>query len=355
MTRDAKPLLSICIPTYNRAGWLRSSLACGAPQVAAANGLVELVVSDNCSTDDTPRIVQEAQALGPIRYHRNETNIGGDRNVYRLVSELARGEYIWVMGDDDFLREGAVRRVVEALQRHPELDYFYANYGNKRIPEARERPVMPSELENLHVTGSPDLQERYVERAIELAALDYNCFTPLYTTILRRSLAPVAFEGSVVGNPEPFSSLRSVSSQAVYIVENLLHRPCYYIGYPCSCNAGEACWPQYLPVYVFVLLPQLFDLLAAQGVPQSVLNKHRSFWMLFMRDYLKPILRDKNTPGHDRFNLMRFAWKNRRVKGFWPLLLKDLIRMYVGENTLGSIRSYRTRLALLRRDERRVQ
>ena len=60
-----KPLLSICIPTYNRAELLRSALLSLVPQVKESGGEVELVVSDNCSTDDTRRVVEWARQFGP--------------------------------------------------------------------------------------------------------------------------------------------------------------------------------------------------------------------------------------------------------------------------------------------------
>lgn len=106
------PSLSICIPTRNRAAYLRDALAEIARQ---GGGDVEVVVSDNASTDDTEAVVAAARgALPRLVYHRWEENAGADRNFLKVV-ELAGGEYCWLFGDDDLPAPGAVAAVREAL------------------------------------------------------------------------------------------------------------------------------------------------------------------------------------------------------------------------------------------------
>jgi len=106
--------LSICIPTYNRVRYLTELLPTIISQ-ADVEG-VEVVVSDNASTDDT------AEYLCTInhpcfRWWTNETNIGGDRNFLKCIAE-ARGEYVWLFGDDDIMPAGAVKKVTDFLRRY---------------------------------------------------------------------------------------------------------------------------------------------------------------------------------------------------------------------------------------------
>lgn len=89
-----QPLLSICIPTYNRASVLEKTLLSivDAPLFRATND-VEIVISDNCSTDATRAVCTEFVNEFPhaIRYSCTEQNIGGDKNFYRVLS-LAQGK-----------------------------------------------------------------------------------------------------------------------------------------------------------------------------------------------------------------------------------------------------------------------
>ncbi len=104
--------LSICIPTYNRAAFLGEALD---SVISQATDEVEIVVSDNASTDNTEALVREYQARFPrIRYHRNPENLGADRNFLKVV-ELGEGEYCWLLGSDDALAEGAIATMLPLL------------------------------------------------------------------------------------------------------------------------------------------------------------------------------------------------------------------------------------------------
>lgn len=112
------PLLTIAVPTYNRARWLSRSL----PEVLAQAGTqpagqVEVLLSDNCSPDATWELLREAAAGHPfVRLNRNPQNLGPEGH-FRLLPSLARGRYLWILGDDDVLLPGAVRRVTGLLSR----------------------------------------------------------------------------------------------------------------------------------------------------------------------------------------------------------------------------------------------
>lgn len=105
--------LSICVPTYNRIGFLRESLAVLLPQ-AQLNG-VEVCISDNCSVDGTAQYLLEISKQFPLlRYSAQKSNVGIDRNMVAAIS-MGRGAYLYPLGDDDLLPEGAVARILEEV------------------------------------------------------------------------------------------------------------------------------------------------------------------------------------------------------------------------------------------------
>jgi glycosyltransferase involved in cell wall biosynthesis len=113
------PILSICIPTYNRAHYLENALLSilyqfkDDPELASQ---VEVVVSDNASPDNTKALVERYQSRIPrLTYNRNEENVGPDRNVLKAV-ECASGTYGWYLGDDDTIVNGALRTIVDLCQ-----------------------------------------------------------------------------------------------------------------------------------------------------------------------------------------------------------------------------------------------
>jgi glycosyltransferase involved in cell wall biosynthesis len=131
------PFLSICIPTYNRPEYLRACLLSLASGISDNNReKIEVVITDNSDNNLTENMVSEfRKTFPPIRYMRNETNIGGPNNLFRVL-EKASGKYLWLMGDDDIVVSGKITLILEKLSQ---ADYSAAilNFaqGDGRNPE----------------------------------------------------------------------------------------------------------------------------------------------------------------------------------------------------------------------------
>lgn len=125
------PLLSVCIPTYNRSDYLSKGLISVAGQIDSENlPLVELVISDNASTDKTPGVVSEFVAQHPelrVSYHRNEKNLGIDANIYAVI-KLAVGTFVFMLSDDDILLPGALSRIIKQIMESPQIDAICPNF-----------------------------------------------------------------------------------------------------------------------------------------------------------------------------------------------------------------------------------
>ena len=109
------PLLSICIPTWNRLEVLKVCLDSIVRELAGVpGGRVEVVVSDNASTDGTQAYCQALQERHP--FFRNARN---PENIFILnfmaAVDQGRGTYCWLLGDDDALHPGVLKQVLDAL------------------------------------------------------------------------------------------------------------------------------------------------------------------------------------------------------------------------------------------------
>jgi len=123
--QNSRPLLTIAIPTYNRSHFLDELLDSLAPQ-CSSNPNVELLVSDNNSSDDTPGVVNKYIDRGlHIRYLRNPVNVGADGNFLQCFDE-AKGKYVWIVGDDDVVASHAVQQITALLQSDS-YDLIYLN------------------------------------------------------------------------------------------------------------------------------------------------------------------------------------------------------------------------------------
>ncbi len=132
-------LLSIAIPTFNRAHLLDTCLLHICAQLPEFNSSVEVIVSNNNSDDHTDDIVQKYIAQGhTITYLKNSENIGAEKNAVQCFKS-ARGKYILILGDDDILLDGSLRKIIPLL-RNGEYGVVALNAYGYKVDYGRERP-----------------------------------------------------------------------------------------------------------------------------------------------------------------------------------------------------------------------
>lgn len=116
------PKVSIMIPTYNQAEYIgeaiESALAQDYPNL-------EVVVTDDCSTDSTPSIVKKYQSDPRFIYHRNETNLGRVGNYHNTAHNVASGEWIVNLDGDDYYESthfvnDAITSLLKVQECYPE-------------------------------------------------------------------------------------------------------------------------------------------------------------------------------------------------------------------------------------------
>lgn len=135
-------LLSICIATYNRAGYIGETLDSVIPQL---DDDIELLIVDGASTDNTEDVVRQfTQKESRIRYVRLSSKGGVDQDYDKSV-ELARGEFCWLFTDDDLLRPGAVAAVKTAIKEGHGLVIVNAEVRDHKLSSIlqRQRVIMP--------------------------------------------------------------------------------------------------------------------------------------------------------------------------------------------------------------------
>ncbi len=133
MSTIARPLLTIAIPTFRRSQYLDLCLEQFLVDKALfSSGAVELLVSDNCSPDETLSVVARYQAAGlPLRYIRNTENIGSDANIAQCFNE-ALGRYVQILGDDDLFLAGMLQRLLKILEQGEYGLVLLKSYGYER-------------------------------------------------------------------------------------------------------------------------------------------------------------------------------------------------------------------------------
>lgn len=121
----ATPLVSFCIPTFNRARYLQSLLESLVLQLQDFPYPFEIVVADNASPDRTGEVVQAFATQLPLRYLRHDSNIGCFPNV-QFVMLQATGRYVVYLSDDDCVLGEPLARAVADMEADPGIAVTYA-------------------------------------------------------------------------------------------------------------------------------------------------------------------------------------------------------------------------------------
>jgi glycosyltransferase involved in cell wall biosynthesis len=323
------PLLSICIPTYSRAELLESALTSLVSQVSEVAGEVELIVSDNCSTDQTAEVVERMSRECPIRYHRNEENVGVVDNFLGTAKDLARGEFCWMMGDDELVRPGGVRSILEAIKAQPELDYFYVNYSIDTFDRRPAGVVTTDDFFTWTRTGTGNVDERRIERWESLLAEDFNCLTAIYCSVFRRSMWLNVARNLKAG--EPFTSLEQTYPHSWILVRAMVGKPAWASGYPWIVMCGKESWADFIPLVVLVRFHELLDDYVAQGVEARYLEAHRRRMLSYATEPLTRILQGENLPRLESFSVVGFVVKHWRYDELWRALYQATLTASIGQ------------------------
>lgn len=124
-------ILSLCFPTYNRDWCMKEQITRLSKCSKNVLDRIEIIISDNCSTDDTEIIVHNAMLNGfECIYNRNNENLGMDGNFVTCF-KMAKGKYVWLLGDDDFILPDALEKIVNKLSINKDYGLVHIYMNNK--------------------------------------------------------------------------------------------------------------------------------------------------------------------------------------------------------------------------------
>ena len=116
------PNVSVIVPNYNHARFLRQRLD---SILAQSFQDFELILLDDCSTDDSRTILKE-YARGPrVRLELNEANSGSPFKQWNKGVRLAQGRYVWIAESDDYADTRFLERMVPVLEEHPIVQFVF--------------------------------------------------------------------------------------------------------------------------------------------------------------------------------------------------------------------------------------
>lgn len=322
MVNDPCPLLSICIPTCNRAGFLKVMLQALLPQVRECGPDVEVWVLDNASTDDTPTVLEESRSLGPFQVKRQPVNVGPVRNIVDGPTTLAQGHFVWVLGDHNLLRPHALKRVLDCLRQHPTYDLFYVNFRAAEFPTQWPHTAAAGYDGPFQYLGNPEIADGVVERWHKLMRPYSAACTQCYVHIIATGIWQRFWKDQSI--EQDYSSALTTYPHTMTIVSQHLHQPAVVVADPVITifNGAQSWGDPVTRVQVFFIgLTGLLKAVADQGLPRPQVHE---LWSKFFAPETARVIRDavnkQGRPRGLRLVLKHIGW-NRHS---WYVLLTVL-------------------------------
>jgi GT2 family glycosyltransferase len=169
------PLVSICTPTYHRPLLLERVIRSVLAQTCQD---FEMVITDNGENDESTQVVRRFNDPR-IRYYHNGENIGNLNNI-KKVSEVAQGEFLVLLPDDDLLKPRALELMTAAFAKHPSAGIVMAPMD---LVDAEDRRIFPRFyfVRKMHYRYRFQVGDGLVDRARvlrEFLVHDYPCCVP---------------------------------------------------------------------------------------------------------------------------------------------------------------------------------
>lgn len=190
------PLISIAIPTYNREYYLSQAIESVLRQ---SYPNIEIIISDNASTDHTEEVVNKYLNNDSIKYYKNTTNIGMVPNWRKILYEYVTGDWLLILSDDDyFVEKDYIYNAVKLLQKDDDIVMVYSNgyilYENSQNQIKLDLPYNDIEL------GTTI----FINRELNVKPIEFTLCNVLFNTKLARDLDAFSNDHNISCDSELF-------------------------------------------------------------------------------------------------------------------------------------------------------
>jgi hypothetical protein len=285
--------------------------------------VVEVVICDNASTDDTPDVLAAVRHEPSVSAYRNPSNVGMLGNL-GVTARASRGAFVWLLGDDDIVIDGAVENILEGLAAHPEVEMAYLNYAYTREadPEIRDVDRVIEEATPIAPGGT----NRLVDQLRDVAGSNENLFTAIYTCVFRRDHALRAYQLDTRG--PPFTSLATCVPSAVYALDVLQDRPAWWVGEPAVVVNMNVSWLRWRLLWHLERMPDLFERAEQQGVDPTRLDRYRLQHLTDAEQWVRSTYFEAEDVIRTHFSLARLLERCKHLPEFRELHLPGIKDVY---------------------------
>ena len=254
------------MPTYNRLHHIQRQIQYFINEIETVDlKNVEVIVSNNASTDDTRMFLAQYEGKFEwLRINNNKENIGAYPNMTLLV-QMAKGKYVWIPGDDDYLKKGLVSKVVGLLSCN-NLSYLYLS--RRIINEQTKKIVLEGKK---HCVDYDKPIKISYSQIVSLLKENFSDLKFQTSSIFKREKALQFYSEAKIYPKDPQASCHSLFKA----MRSMQEGDSYFISDICVLNGMDISWGNSYVHYIFESDPTFITGLTKFGIKQVDCNKIR--------------------------------------------------------------------------------
>lgn len=317
-------LISICIPTYNRP---YSLLNCLNSLSLQTKKNFEVCISDNCSKTNIKKLIKPFKKKLNIKFKKNKKNLGFAINVLN-VSQMAKGDFIWFLGDDDLLVKNAIDSLTKILEKKKKCEFIWINSFHldskflKKYPYPFNTKNLPSSMTK-HSSQTKSRELPFFDLIDKKISFDFllGIFVCAFKREKWNENIKVA-NLNLMKDVKPWSNFENTCFFIKIFCEAFSNSKAYLCAKPLSVSLyGVREWSNLYPFIEIVRIPEALDYYRSKGLGFLKYISAKNFALRNFFNYFVKIFINGDKMGFKYINLRRHFFSNLIYPNAWFSIL----------------------------------
>tara|TARA_Y100000768_G_scaffold113577_1_gene83724 strand:- start:83 stop:1120 length:1038 start_codon:yes stop_codon:yes gene_type:complete len=309
--------LSICIPNYNRGKYLKNCLNSIflAKSISSLN--FEICISDNASTENILPIINfyKKKKL-PIKFQRNRKNLGFGANFYKVV-KMAKGEFIWVIGNDDLLYLYSLKVLEKLFNKFSDVEFFFINSSNlsSKFVFNCKQPFNTKKIPN-NLKNFSKIKKNKKTNFLDLIdpSVSWDFLLGIFLTVYKRDKFIKnlnILNKKKLNDPRVWSTIDNTAPHVKVFSYTFKNSRAYIQAKPLTASIfGEKEWNNKYPFIEIVRIPEILNIYRKNGMSFFQYTKCKNFILKRFIPYLFLILMDRKNSNYQYINFKKHILYN---------------------------------------------
>ena len=312
-------MLSICIPTFNRLDLLNNCL--NSIYIASKQSKLnfEVCISDNNSDGNILKIIELYKHKLKINLNKNKTNLGLGVNILKSVS-MAKGEFCWIMGNDDLLMPYGLKKIENFFLKHKDVDFYYINSFHLHTQDIENfhKPFDTNNLFKFKMKKFSNFKNDFKNDFFKLVnpKVSFDFMLGMFLCIFRKKYWDVGLatiNSDLINHLETYSTFDNTCPHIKIWASSFKNKKSYYCAEALTVNlSGQRGkeWGHLYPFIEAIRIPEVVNCYRSNGLPFIQYLYCKNFALRrFLPSIIKMLLRPK-TSGLMFINFKKHILKN---------------------------------------------